>query len=103
MGFSQGAYFGYMLALKNPDEFNGLLACGGGLVTEVFTEKDYKKGKSVKVIISHGKQDNVVPFEEATKAYDILKAKGYDVTLQEFEGAHRVSPDGMKLMLDSLK
>jgi predicted esterase len=103
MGFSQGAYFGYMLALKNPDEFDGLLACGGGLVTEVFTEKDYKKGNSVKVIISHGKQDNVVPFDEATKAYDILKAKGYDVTLLEFEGAHTVSPDGMKLMLEKMK
>jgi phospholipase/carboxylesterase len=103
MGFSQGAYFGYMLALKNPKEFDGLLACGGGLVTDVFKESDYKKAKNVTVIISHGKQDTMVPFEEATKAYDILKGKGFNVELQEFEGGHRVSPDGMKLFLDYIR
>lgn len=89
-GFSQGAYYGYMLALKNPKDFDGLIACGGGLVTEVFKEKDYKSSKKIKIIISHGTNDNVVAFTEGRKAYDVLKKKGLNVMLQSFEGGHTI-------------
>jgi phospholipase/carboxylesterase len=98
-GFSQGAFMGYMLTLKNPKYYDGLLACGGGLVTEAITEKDYKAGKKVKVIISHGKDDAIVKYEEGQKAYGILKAKGFDVTLLDFKGGHTVSQDAFKAFL----
>ncbi len=103
MGFSQGAFNGFILAIENPKVFDGLLACGGGLVTEALQEKAYKNARKLKVIISHGKQDRVVPFEEGQKAYDILKSKGLDVTLHEFEGGHSVSPEGMKEFLRYVK
>jgi phospholipase/carboxylesterase len=103
MGFSQGAFNGFILAIENPTVFNGLLACGGGLVTDALQEKAYESARQLKVIISHGKQDRVVSFEEGQKAYDILKSKGLDVTLHEFEGGHSVSPDGMKLFLEKIK
>ncbi len=103
MGFSQGAYNGYMLAFKNPKLFSGLVVCGGGLITEVIPEKDFKASKKMKVIISHGRQDKVVAFGEGQKAYDYLKAKGFDVTLQGFEGGHTVSPEAFKLFKDMIK
>jgi len=98
MGFSQGCYIGYMITLKNPERFAGFLACGGGLINEVFSEEELKNANTVKVIISHGKEDKVIRFEEATKAYETLSKYGYDLTLHEFDGAHRVSEEGMKLM-----
>ncbi|MDD4309904.1 MAG: hypothetical protein PHO32_05945 [Candidatus Cloacimonetes bacterium] len=104
MGFSQGAYNGYILALKNPDDFDGLIACGGGLVTDVLTPKDYKKAKDMKIIISHGTSDKVVAYEEASKAYTILDKAGFkNLRLDQFEGAHTVSPNAFKLFLDWIK
>jgi predicted esterase len=100
MGFSQGAFNGYLLALKNPDEFAGLIACGGGLVTEVLKDKDYRAAKKMQIIISHGRQDKVVSFEEGQKAFEVLKSKKMNVKLLPFEGAHSVSPDVLKYFLD---
>ncbi len=102
-GFSQGAYYGYMLALKNPKDFDGLIACGGGLVTEIFKEKDYKASKKMKIIISHGTNDNVVAFTEGQKAYDVLKKKGLNVILQTFEGAHSIDPKVFNTFKEMLK
>lgn len=104
LGFSQGAYMGYMLAIQNPNFFDGLVACGGGLVTEVFTEADYTAAKNLPIIISHGKQDRVVPFDEAVKARAILQEKGLqNIVWDEFEGAHSVSPTAIKAWLDYIK
>ena len=103
LGFSQGAYMGYMLALKNPKLYDGLVACGGGLVTNVFKDKDYKKARKVKVIISHGKQDKVIDYAEAEKAYTVLKEKNLDVTLDSFEGGHSVSYTAFEEFLRRIK
>jgi phospholipase/carboxylesterase len=101
LGFSQGAFMGYMLALKNPASFSGLVACGGGLVKDVFTDEDYKAAKELKVIISHGKKDNVVPFEEAVNAKKILDDKKLThVYLDEFDGGHSVSPTAITKLLE---
>jgi len=97
LGFSQGAYNGYMLAFKNPKVFDGLIACGGGIVTEVITDKDLRASNKMKVIISHGNQDKVVAFEEATKAKAILEKAGFqNLRFDEFEGGHTVSPTAFK-------
>jgi len=102
LGFSQGAYLGYLLSIKNPKVFDGLIACGGSLVTEAFKDKDYKKAKNLKIIISHGLQDKVVPYEESQKAFDLLKAKGLKVTLDSFEGAHSINKELLKTWLGGL-
>ncbi len=99
-GFSQGAYMGYMLALKTPNRYTGLLACGGGLVLEALSDVDYKAAKNLKIIISHGNTDKVVPFTEGQKAYQFLTEKGVnDLYLDEFSGGHTVSPNAISKML----
>ncbi len=103
LGFSQGAYNGYLLALKNPWLFDGLIACGGGLLTEMLSEDDFQQAKDLKIIISHGTQDKVIPFESALAAQLVLGEKGYtDVRLDEFEGGHRVSPSAFDAWLEWL-
>ena len=94
---------GYLVTIKNPKTFNGLLACGGGLVTDALKGGDYKKAKKLKVIISHGKADTIVDPMEASKAYNVLKEKGFDVKLLEFDGGHSVSPAACRELLDRLQ
>jgi phospholipase/carboxylesterase len=105
LGFSQGAYYGYLLTLGNSKVFDGAVLCGGGLMAEKVTSKQYKAAKARKTqfIISHGKNDQVVPFSEAQKAYDTLQGKGLKVTLLDFEGGHQVSEAALRDWLDRVK
>jgi predicted esterase len=103
LGFSQGAYLGYLLTINNPKVFDGLVACGGGLYTDVLNSKDYKKAKNLRVIISHGSQDNVVPYSESETAYNFLQQKGLKVQLDTFEGGHKVSKSALTAFLDIIR
>lgn len=44
-----------------------------------------------KVVFCHGDKDDYVPLFNSQKAYDAMKAKGADVTLQVFKGANHSS------------
>ena len=103
LGFSQGAYFGYLLTLKNPDVFDGLVACGGGLKSENINNREFKKAKNLEVIISHGKQDRVVQYSESETAYNTLLQKKIPVTFIPFEGEHRVSKTALDAFLERIK
>lgn len=101
LGFSQGAYTSYILGLKNPGRYAGLVACGGALLPELLTDMDYKASGDLKVIISHGKQDRVIGYEEALAAERILEEKGLQqIRFDSFEGGHSVSPNALRMWLD---
>lgn len=102
-GFSQGAYTGLILALKYPKDFDGVVACGGGLDSSVINDKDYKKAKKTRIILSHGTSDNVVPYSESENAHKLLSAKGIEVTMHSFEGAHSISRDVFAYLFEELK
>lgn len=103
LGFSQGAYAGYVLSIKNPKVFDGLIACGGGLRTELLKNKDYRAARNLDIIISHGRQDKVVDFSEADKSFSLLVSKGMKVTLHAFEGGHSVSPAVFEELLKRIR
>jgi predicted esterase len=102
-GFSQGAYLSYIFALKNSRYFDGFVACGGGLITDLISSKDYKSAKKLKVIISHGTQDKVVAYTEGETAYKVLKDKGIDVIMHSFDGPHVVSKEVFPVLFEALK
>lgn len=92
-GFSQGAYNGYLLALRNPQVFSGLIACGGGLLDQYLTPTQLRAAKNLKIVVSHGKQDQVVAYSEADKALKVFAEYEYpNVYLDAFTGGHTVSP-----------
>ncbi|MGH7897099.1 MAG: alpha/beta hydrolase family esterase, partial [Candidatus Binatia bacterium] len=60
MGFSNGAYFSNLLACARADAIAAIAPSGGGMRCE--------PAKPVPVILTHGQADDLVPFNEATKA-----------------------------------
>lgn len=103
LGFSQGAFIGYPLALRNPETIDGLVACGGGLMVDL-QDDVYAAAKGLKIIISHGKDDRVIPFSEALDARGFLEEKGFkDIRWDEFEGGHTVSPSAIEAFLEWIK
>ncbi|MBN1295759.1 dienelactone hydrolase family protein [bacterium] len=97
-GFSQGACLTFITGLKNPGLFAGIAPMGGWLDTDVVAENDLKAAKALPVLIVHGTQDSIVPYESGTKAEQVLKEHGFNVRMVSFDGGHTVSTDGLKAL-----
>ena len=86
-GFSDGASYGLSLGLANGDLFDAVLAFAPG-----FAAPPARVGTPA-VWICHGTQDRVLPVERCGRRVQAaLRAEGYAVTYEEFDGGHVVTP-----------
>src|SRR5690606_38506174 len=88
-GFSQGAMISSYLCAHLPKVisaifFSGVLVAQDKLMTLL----DGKK--SLPFFQSHGKQDPVLSYSEATMLYELLKLYGWQGELVPFDGAHEI-------------
>jgi phospholipase/carboxylesterase len=93
IGFSQGAALSYVVTILYPERIHALAALSGFVpkgCEKLFT-KDLLLGKSV--YISHGRQDKMVPVEEARKAAVLMENTGAKVTYCESDGGHKVGAE----------
>lgn len=91
LGFSQGAILSYAAALKNPEKIQRVAALSGYLNTEMVDDIS-KEVSKLKMFISHGSADQVIPVEWARKAAPELKKMGIEVTYKEYPIGHGVAP-----------
>ncbi len=103
LGFSQGAYFSFYLGVKHSDLIEGIIPFGGGIVDDWIDELDFEAAKDLRIFLAHGNKDNVVKFNEGTKARDILEKNGLTVNFVEFDGAHRVPEDILEQAYEWIK
>jgi phospholipase/carboxylesterase len=86
-GFSDGASYALSLGLANGDLFEALLAFSPG-----FAAPPGRTGRP-RVWIAHGSADRVLPVERCgRRVARQLTGAGYDVTYDEFDGGHVVTP-----------
>lgn len=90
LGFSQGAWLAYGVALRNPTVFAGLICCSGPFRSAELTAAELEAGCGVRVFISQGQADRDVVSAEAEAAYEALSTFGYDVTYRPFAGGHEI-------------
>jgi len=98
MGFSQGAALGYTLALLHPDHVRRLAALSGFIPEggETLIIPQQQAGKPI--FISHGRQDDLIPVEQARRAVASLKKAGAQVTYCESDSAHKMNKECLKAM-----
>ncbi|GAB3315885.1 serine esterase [Geodermatophilus aquaeductus] len=95
-GFSDGASYALSLGLANGDLFDALLAFSPG-----FTAPPGRTGRP-RVWIAHGTGDRVLPVDRCGRRVSgDLAAAGYDVTYDEFDGGHVVTPALVTAALDT--
>ncbi len=101
MGFSQGAAMAYGLALLFPERVRRLAALSGFLPdhTEArLAQQLYGKW----IFVTHGRNDELIPVEQARRAVALLKTVSARVTYCESDAGHKVSKEcitGLKLFL----
>lgn len=93
IGFSQGTILSYAVALSYPEKIRRVVALSGylneGILASGYETKDFK---NLKMFVSHGTQDQVIPVDWARKAPEALKSLGIEVEYKEYPIGHGVSP-----------
>ena len=93
IGFSQGTILSYAVALSYPEKIKRVVALSGylneGILASGYETKDFK---NLKMFVSHGTQDQVIPVYWARKAPEALKNIGIEVDYKEYPIGHGVSP-----------
>jgi len=94
-GFSDGASYALSLGLANGDLFEAVLAFSPG-----FAAPPDPEGRP-RIWISHGTHDRVLPVDRCGRQVSrTLTETGYDVTYDEFDGGHAVTPGQVSTALD---
>lgn len=92
VGFSQGTILSYAVALSYPEKIKRVGALSGYLnldiVKENYQNSDFSK---MKMFISHGTVDQVIPVDWARKASPILTDLGIENVYKEYPIGHGVA------------
>ena len=93
IGFSQGTILSYAVALSYPEKVQRLVAMSGYLNTEIAID-GYKNSdfSNLKIFVSHGTVDQVIPIEWARKSIPVIESLGIPVVYKEYPVGHGVAP-----------
>ncbi|MBM6616297.1 alpha/beta hydrolase [Bacillus suaedaesalsae] len=91
LGFSQGAILSETLALTLVNKIKGIVALSGYIPAFVKEEYTIKKVTDLSVFISHGKHDQVLPYEWGVESKEYFEQLGARVTFRSYEEPHAVS------------
>ncbi|MFY0481273.1 alpha/beta hydrolase [Flavobacterium sp. PLA-1-15] len=93
IGFSQGTILSYAVGLSYPKKVQRIVALSGYLNEEIikenFQENDFS---NLKMFISHGTVDQVIPVDWAKKAPSALEKLGIKTVYKEYPVGHGVAP-----------
>ena len=97
-GFSQGTMMSLHVAPRRADAIAGVVGFSGRLM---MIEKLQEEAVTTPpILLIHGNQDDVVPFEEMQIAGEALQAANFQVFAHVMEGtAHGIAPDGLSVAL----
>lgn len=92
IGFSQGTILSYAVALSYPEKIKRVVALSGYLNLEIVKD-NYKSNNfsNMKMFISHGTVDQVIPVDWARKASPIFTDLGIENVYKEYPIGHGVA------------
>ncbi len=93
IGFSQGAILSYAIGLSYPEKVSKIVAMSGYLNTEMAKENfEENNFSNLKIFVSHGTVDQVIPVEWARKTGPVLEKLGIKFVYKEYPVGHGVAP-----------
>ena len=91
-GFSQGSMLATDVALRLKGGPAGLCILSGALVNEAQWKELAPRHEPIGILQSHGRQDQLLMYPQATALTDLLVAAGHDVQFVSFDGGHEIPP-----------
>lgn len=98
-GFSQGGLIALHAGLSYDHSLGGIMA----LSTWCPLVEQFHLHREIPILMIHGRQDPVVPFELGAKAQEDLSAKGYQIDWQVYDMQHQVCLQEIEYIGDWLR
>ena len=110
IGFSQGAMMSMQCLIINHEQLGAIIGYSGALKEENIDAANDQivngkhKFSDTPVLLVHGEQDEVVPFQSLEKSKYLLNKIGFNVqTLSRQNLAHGIDPEGISKGMEFLK
>ena len=110
IGFSQGAMMSMQCLLINNEQLGAIIGYSGALKKENIDAANDQivngkhKFSDTPILLVHGEQDEVVPFQSLEKSKNLLNEIGFNVqTLSRQSLAHGIDPEGVSRGMEFLK
>lgn len=101
-GFSQGCMMSLHLAPRKNEKIAGVVGIAGMLMQPELLEKEAVQKPPI--LLVHGDEDDVVPYEELNIAVDTLVKANFEVYTLTSKGAgHSITEDGLRAALQFIK
>jgi len=97
-GFSQGAMLACDVALRTEEPLVGLALMSGTLLCEHEWLPRMPQRSGLRVLVSHGRQDPLLPFALAERLRDELQRAGAAVSWVPFSGGHGIAPEVLETL-----
>ena len=92
-GFSQGAMVACQVAFKSDEPLAALVLLSGTPVDRAGWREQMSRRQGLPVFMSHGRADNILPFDLAQRLRAEMVAAGLRVTFVAFDGGHEIPGD----------
>ena len=92
-GFSQGAVACLDIALRDSRDLAGLLLMSGTMVSEELVSALAPHRAGMRVLLSHGQSDPILPYSIAEALRDQLNSAGWQMSWVPFPGGHGIPLD----------
>ena len=101
-GFSQGCMMSLHLAPRKNEKIAGVIGIAGMLMQPELLEKEAVQKPPI--LLVHGDEDDVVPYEELNLAADTFVKANFEVYTLTSKGAgHSITEDGLRAALQFIK
>jgi phospholipase/carboxylesterase len=97
VGFSQGGYMAYNLAMRWPERFAALIGIGTAFPERLKGQiTNHAALASLPTMVQHGRADQAVELARARKSVETLRELKVPVTIREYDCGHEVAADGVR-------
>jgi phospholipase/carboxylesterase len=101
-GFSQGGMVTTDVALRLEEPPAGLSILSGTLIAQEEWRTRAAGRKGLPVFQSHGRYDDILPYQAAERLRDLLTEAGLGVEFLPFDGPHTIAPEELHRLADFL-
>ena len=90
-GFSQGCLISIEVGLRYPHRLAGIVGISGFVCEpETLVRELSPVARQQRLLVTHGTQDPILPFAEAKRQMNLLRAAGLNLEFHEFRKAHTI-------------
>ncbi|HEX9814689.1 MAG TPA: alpha/beta fold hydrolase [Myxococcota bacterium] len=103
LGFSQGGFMAYALALRNPAAYAGLVALSSWLPADKAAEvTPNPELENLQTLVIHGTRDSMISIDLGRESRDALSKLGVPTTYREYEMGHEIKPEALRQIISWL-